>query len=319
MPVTLWGNNILAESNVSGDDGGAGDDADSNLEDFIDLHEIDWIIVFAYFDETGMHASAPDTVVAGYLFSRDSAKAFKQGCADNVFPLLPFNKRGKKVFHASKCCPDFGNAEYESLPLEKRRHIADLVADETVKTVSLGCVVGMEKEEYRKAVEHSPILRQLSGSEYTACLVRCVENMASWLDGEKISGRVLYVFEAGCEHEDEATRFLNNIAKSEELKRRYRWHNYAFVEKSPQVPHLFSADLLAWEWQRWRLNGLNPQMKEGRPILRKLITGKPHIKEYISEPGLGIRALINSFYGVSTSKQPIEIKNQFFHLKDFPE
>lgn len=274
--------------------------------------------MFAYFDETGMHGKAPDTVVAGYLFSKENAKAFKRIWTEKVFPMLPFNKGGRKVFHASKCCPNFGNGEYESLPLDTRRQIASLLADATVQTVNLGCVVGMEKKEYEKAVRHSPVLKELSGSEYTACLVRCVENMAAWINEKKISGKVLYVFEAGCEHEDEATRFLSRIAKSEELRRRYRWYKYVFVKKDPAVPQLFSADLLAWEWQRARLNTLNPQMNEDRPVLRKLVAGKTHIREYISETGLGIRALLNAFYGVATPANNIEITNSFFHLKDFP-
>ena len=160
------------------------------------------------------------------------------------------------------------------------------------------------------------MLATLSGSEYTACLVRCVENMAAWLNQEKIKGKVMYVFEAGCEHEVEANQFLRQIGRSDELKRRYRWHNYAFVKKDLNVPHLFVADLLAWEWQRWRANQLNPRMNETRRILI-MLRAKPHIKEYMTETSIGIRALINVFYGVTTPAKPLEISNPFFKLKDF--
>ena len=290
---------------------------DSLFEDSLDVLGIDWIIVFAYFDETGMHAKAPDTVVAGYLFSKKQAKAFQRIFMEKVYPLLPTNKRGKRVFHANKCCPDFGNGEYESMKNEDRQHIADLVADAAIATVSFGCVVGMEKSEYAKALANSPLLRQLSGSEYTACLFRCIENMAASLDDQKICGRVMYVFEAGCEHEEEATNFLRKIARSDDLKQRYRWHNYAFVEKSSDTSQLFSADLLAWEWQRFMLNRINPLRKECRPRLSRLLTSKPHIKEYISETALGIRALINTFYGITSTNEPLRISNDTFLVQDF--
>lgn len=180
--------------------------------------------------------------------------------------------------------------------------------------------MGMEKAEYGRAIRNSPQLADLSGTEYTACLVRCIENMASWMDENKMEGRVIYVFEAGCEHQKEANRFLLRISRSEDLKRRYRWYNYAFIEKGSDVPHLYPADLLAWEWQRWRANQLNPKMKETRPRLRRMLTARPHIKEYISETGLGIRALINTFYGVSDyPKRPLEIRNSFFTLRDFED
>jgi hypothetical protein len=111
---------------------------------------------------------------------------------------------------------------------------------------------------------------------------------------------------------------LIRISRSEELRRRYRWHNYTFLAKDESAPQLFAPDLLAWEWQRFMRNRLNPNRKERRPRLSKLVTSKPHIKEYISEEGLGIRAILNTFYGVSTIKKPLEITNSTFKLKDFP-
>jgi hypothetical protein len=274
--------------------------------------------VFAYFDETGMHAGAPDTVVAGYLFEKNKAKEFSRNFRENILPLLPINKKGKRIFHANRCCPFFGHAEYESMRNEDRQKIADLVADSAMEAVTLGAVSGMEKTEYAKAIRNSPQLADLTGSEYTACLVRCVENMAAWMNENNVKGRVLYIFEAGCEHQEEANKFLFRISQSEELKRRYRWHNYAFVEKDENVSYLYPADLLAWEWQRWRQNQLNPKMNESRPRLSRMLKAKPHIKEYNSEVGLAIRALINVFYGVSDyPKNPLEISNSTFMLKDF--
>ena len=109
------------------------------------LIESSGLMVFAYFDETGMHASAPDTVVAGYLFEKNKAKEFRRKLEEKVFPLLPPNRKGKRVFHASKCCALFGNGEYESLRYEDRQKIAHLIADAATETVMLGCVVGMVK------------------------------------------------------------------------------------------------------------------------------------------------------------------------------
>jgi len=148
---------------------------DSLFEDSLEVHEIDWIIVFAFFDETGMHGSAPDTVVAGYLFSKDGAKTFRRIFQNNIFPLLPPNKRGKRIFHASKCIGR--NDEYSTLSVTDSEHIVDLMVDAIKKSVTVGIVVGMEKQEYAKAIAHSPVLAQLAGSEYTVCLIRCIANI----------------------------------------------------------------------------------------------------------------------------------------------
>ena len=38
------------------------------------------------------------------------------------------------------------------------------------------------------------------------------------MDKKNVVGRVQYVFEAGCEHQEEANKILANISRSEELK-----------------------------------------------------------------------------------------------------
>lgn len=233
----------------------------SVAEAFLEVHGIDWIIVFAYFDETGTHASAPDTVVAGYMFSKNGAKLFRQRFLETIYPLLLPDKKGRRIYHSTKCIG--GYDEYSKMSVADREHIVDLLVAAIKTSVSVGSVVGMERKEYAKAVEHSPILRQLAGSEYSVCLIRCIENIAEWLNRKEISGQIQYVFEAGCNHQREANEILANISRSPELKKRYRWHHYAFVEKGPEVSQLFAPDLLAWEWQRARVNSLNPKRAEG--------------------------------------------------------
>jgi hypothetical protein len=272
--------------------------------------------MFAYFDESGMHGSAPDTVVAGYLFSKAGAKNFRRIFQEGICPLLPVNDKGQRIFHASQCIGGYG--EYETLSKAHRERIVELLVDGTKKCVSLGTVEGIEKPEYAKAVANSPVLRQLAGSEYTVCLHRCIANMAEWLNNKNVSGRVMYVFEAGCEHQQEAKRLLANISQTDELQKRYRLHGYAFVDKRADVPQLSAPDLLAWEWQRARVNSLNPKRGEWRKILKKLIDGTPHIGEYLSDTSVGVNAIVNTFYGITSAKVPYTIKNSFFHVTDFP-
>lgn len=275
-------------------------DQESLFEASMEVHGIDWIAVFAYFDETGAHDSAPDTVAAGYVFSKDGAKKFRQMFDANILPLLPPNKHGQRIFRATKCV--LGYDQFAALTVPQRERIVDLMVDAIKASVTFGVVVGMEKQEYAKALTASPALREVVGDEYAVCLIRCIENLAGRLDHDNVQGRIEYVFEAGCPHQNEASAILGNISLSPELKKRYRWHDYAFRDKSPDVPQLFAADLLAWEWQRARINSLNPQRGEWRLTLKKLMTGTSHIAEYQNATSIGIRALINSAYGITKSK-----------------
>ncbi|MFZ3266860.1 MAG: hypothetical protein WA172_22840 [Terriglobales bacterium] len=261
-------------------------------------------VVFAYFDETGTH-DAPEVVVAGYLFSKDGAKLFRRLFLENVLPLLPLDKHGRRMYRTTLCVG--GYDQFEPLSRPQREHIVDSMAEAIIKSVTLGVVVGIKKSEYQKAITQSPQLRELAGDEYSVCLLRCIENIAGWLDHKNLHGRIEYVFEAGCNSQTEANAIIGKIVASSELKRRYRWHDYSFREKSPEIPQLFAPDLLAWEWQRARVNAHNPKRGEWRLTLQKLTHGAPHVPQYQTATSVGIRALVNLCYGLTRTKGPLHI------------
>src|SRR6266403_90806 len=100
------------------------------------MHGVDWIAVFAYFDETGTHNAAPITAVAGYLFSKEGAKLFRRMFQDSISPLLPPDKHGEKIYHSSKCIG--GNDQFEPLSIPQREHIVDLLVEVIKKSMTLG-------------------------------------------------------------------------------------------------------------------------------------------------------------------------------------
>jgi hypothetical protein len=159
-------------------------------------------------------------------------------------------------------------------------------------------LVAVEKEEYATAIKNSPCLEELAGDKYSACLVRCIEIMAMWLDQNKLSGRVCYTFEAGCAYQAAANVILTKIGASQELKNRFHWHGYLFVEKDSSVPHLFASDLLAWEWNRAHTNATVPY-PEWRTVPARLTGGTPHIIRYLTSDSLAARAIVNLFYGLT--------------------
>jgi len=129
--------------------------------------------------------------------------------------------------------------------------------------------------------------------------MRCIENIAEWCDKNGVDGRIEYVLEAGCNHEKDAVSILDRVAQSAELTRRYRWAKYSFVSKGPENPWLFAPDLYAWEWQRMDQNSENRQRGEWRMTLADLFEAKPHIGSYLKPESVAIRAMINSFYGLT--------------------
>lgn len=255
--------------------------------------------MFAYFDETGTHGDqAPITAVAGYLFSESGAELFRQMFQENVYPLLPPDRHGNKIYHSHKCIG--GYDQFANLTPLEREHIVTLLVEAINKSITVGVVLVLPKEASADAIDRAPGLKSLAGDAYSQCLIRCIEYMAEWLDDESVSEQVDYIFEAGCIYQKEANRIFEKIAALEELKARYHWHSYSFCEKSAESPQLFAPDLLAWEWQRAHINAMNPHCKEWRLTLKTLFAGSPHIPRYLTSTSVGIRAIINAFYGLTT-------------------
>lgn len=272
----------------------------SYLEESMYAHSIEWGVVFAYFDETGMHGdAAPITAVAGYVFCKKGAELFNKMFQENITPLLPLDKNGNKMYHSKSCIPTPPRDYFKDVPQNVRERIVELLVDTIKKSVTLGVVIAIRREDYEEAIAAAPKLRELAGSKYSVCLLRCIEYVSAWLDHEQMSGRVEYLFEDGCTDQIEAEAILKNISASNELMRRYRWRGRSFVVKSTNDPQLFASDLLAWEWQRAHINAMDSRHTEWRPTLEKLVDGTPHIPRYETPTSVGIRAIVNSFYGLT--------------------
>ena len=157
---------------------------ESLFEDSWEVHGIEWIAVFAYFDETGTHDSALITAVAGYLFSKDGAKLFRRMCHENIDPLLPLDKHGQRVYHSTKCIGGFD--QFATLTVTQRERIVDLLVETIKKSMMLGVVIAIENKDYEDAIADSSRTRELAGDKYSVCLTRCIENMAAWLNRKDI-------------------------------------------------------------------------------------------------------------------------------------
>jgi hypothetical protein len=62
---------------------------------------------------------------------------------------------------------------------------------------------------------------------------------------------IAYIFESGHDRQSEAHRFMALTESSPELKTAYRHRSHAFVPKK-DAPPLQAADILAWEYAKYR-------------------------------------------------------------------
>lgn len=281
----------------------------------LDVHRIEWVVVFAYFDETGTEGGNERlTAVAGYLFDKTGAERFWDAYEANVEPLLPVNPKGKqvgkKVFHASHCI--LGHEAYKGMKEDAREEIVNQLVLAINQSVIIGSVVAVEPGDYADGIAgkggfsalingQKVSLDPWVGSKYSACLMQCVQQINSWMDGQKIDGEIEYIFESGCDHQLEANGMMELVKKSPELTRRYRLKKHSFMCKGPDVPWLAPPDLLVWEWQRADLNAKEQYRKEWRMTLAELADAKPLAVRYMTPQSIGIHALVNAFYRVKLS------------------
>lgn len=267
---------------------------------------VDWVVVFAYFDETGTSGGAEKvTAVAGYLFDRAGRERFLDAYRTLVEPRLPLDKRGRRIFHAAKLAGGYD----QFFQLNGREEIARAMARALSESVTVGVVVGVEPETYRHGARGPFIqmrsshpgdsLAKRAGSKYSQCLFGCIEQLTLWMAEQGMDGSLEYVFEAGCNHEVEAFEMLSRANSVPRLQERWRLGKFYFANKGPEMPWLFAADFLVWEWQRRFLDARRPEVdREHRDVIDQLVEAKPHFYSMLTAGAVNIWALFNSFYGL---------------------
>ena len=161
--------------------------------------------MFAYFDETGTSGGAERlTGVAGYLFDQAGVTKFRELYQAKVEPLIPPNDKGIRVFSASGV--NAGRDHYH-MPGRAKEAIFGAMVEALSETVIMGAVVAVTPEDYAEGIKGRYIRVRSSdprdsialraGSKYSACLLRCIEQINTWLDLEKrdVDGGIEYTFE----------------------------------------------------------------------------------------------------------------------------
>lgn len=274
----------------------------------IRVHGVEWVVVFAYFDETE-GKNKDFFAVAGYLFDEAGVSTFRRLYKERLEHRLPVNEHGRRIFHASPIY--WGDKEFAQYSRPVREYWLSLMAQILSETAKMGVVVGVESKDYAQGLQNSifkverqgkPVdsLASWVGSPYSLCLFRCVEGINEWMEQQGIAGPVEYTMEAGRARENTEAAAIFARLSSEALRDRFRVGGYRFVPKAPETPWLFGADYFAWWWQaNHHVSAQHVIPPDGwqRPVV-PLLENVPHRGVYLTEASIGIHAMINAFYGL---------------------
>jgi hypothetical protein len=234
-------------------------------------------VLEAYFDES----ERPGGVfcVAGYVFAPLQAKRFDREWRRVMGPYWPF-RMSEFVHRKDK---HKRPTKFESLTIDERdallRKAVELINHRTTLAVSASCNIN----DVRR---FSPDLKGFR-SAYSVCCHLCMMLVGKWIDDQRRSDRVAYVFEAGNTFQKEAEFLMRLCRQRPELGAFCRYESHAFVpkEKSSAVQ---AADLYAWELGKFLDETVDQGRRAMRQSLRALIHPNPkrHQGRVISEKAL---------------------------------
>lgn len=254
-------------------------------------------VINAYLDETGTHDGAAITSMAAYLFDVEQAMIFTERW-DEV--IAKFKPRGIHYFHAKDCIPVPRSNPFDVLTDQEAEGLVSSLVALIQQTARIGFVRFVTGEDWNGFCSHSPMAQRFIGSAYTACGFSCVQGIKEILDEQGYSGKVIYYFESGNEHQGELAHFLGRFQAHPQLREKYRCEDFGFYQKTTVAP-LQGADLLAWEWQRAYKNATVPGRTEWRKTLSEL-TRSPFFASGFSRESIGIQAMVNAFYGIASNE-----------------
>ncbi len=217
------------------------------------------MLLEAYFDESERPSGI--MCVAGYAFAVPQARKF--------------------VKQWSHLFSDYGGFHMKEFAHCKGRFLGispterDRLMREAVKIINArmtaGVAVSCKLPEMQKV---SPKWIRGFGHAYPVCCHWAMNALCLVLRSEGITDSISYFFEKGHPHEAEARDFVKSASLSPELKKMYKHETDSFIPKSDAVP-LQAADLLAWEWAKFKDETLDQNLRPLRKSLRALFEYAP--------------------------------------------
>jgi hypothetical protein len=206
-----------------------------------------------YFDESEREGGV--FCIAGYLFAPRQAKKFVKEWS-RLFDGYPGGLHMRDLTQCRRSFEGISRKEQERLIVE------------AVSIVKMRVTAGFAVSCNAKEVEAiGPKWIKGFGHAYPLCCHLCMTAVGKFLRASGSEHRVTYVFESGHRREGEAREFLRHVILNPDVKESYRHNGDAFLPKSDAVP-LQAADLLAWEWAKFRDETLE---QNKRPIRKSLL------------------------------------------------
>lgn len=217
-------------------------------------------VLQAYFDESGREGGV--FCVAGYAFAAEQVKKFAKEWS-RLFAQYPGGLHMRDFAHRRRAFKEIEPFEQQCLMVEAVKIIN--------RRMTAGFMVSCNVNEVWQL---SPKWIRGFSHAYTLCCHLSMIAVGNFLEESGSSERVTYLFESGHRYESEAREFMRSVVQNPDVKRSYRYDGDAFLAKADAIP-LQAADMLAWEWAKFRDETLEQRIRPIRKSLRALFEHCP--------------------------------------------
>jgi hypothetical protein len=213
-------------------------------------------VLHAFFDASRRESGT--FCVAGYAFAREQVKAF--------------DKEWWKVFGK------YGGCHMKELAhrVGRFKGIEKAESDRLIKAaikiitsrISFGVAVSCELPEIDVLL---PKWMQGFEHAYPVCCHLAMTVLGHQVIESGHDDEIAYFFETGDQYSGAAHRFMARTDDVLELKQSFRHRSHTFVDKGDALP-LQAADVLAWEWTKYRDETVNRRIRKMRRSLAALLS-----------------------------------------------
>jgi hypothetical protein len=208
----------------------------------------------SYFDESGTHGGARNTIVAEYVSTVERWAAFEgewreflQDCDLEYFHMVDFAARRE---------------QYRNWKEPKRTERLARAIDIINRHVMFSVLVNTDPEAFERLM--SPAAKAAVGGPYGLCAIAAMRTVGFWTDDQKIDEPIPHVFEVGAEGASEVVKAFQMAYADARLRKENRMIGLVFRGKR-EVVQLQAADILAWECHRyltdWGFQGAPPKRR----------------------------------------------------------
>lgn len=197
-------------------------------------------VMEAYFDAS---ESGGFLGIGGYLFRKKDISPFEKKWRAIL------RKHGLAYFHMTDC-----NATPPQGPFSgKGKPDCDDAARMAIAAIKEFAVQGLSSairpNEFDQIIGRSGLMT----NPFSTCVYAVIGQCTAWARDNDPSARIVYVFEAGDDHQADANKILQSIADNPDRRAFFNYENHAFVPKRSSLPTQ-AADILAWhvckQWDR---------------------------------------------------------------------